>query len=480
MTGTELMQKKFTGPYSGGPPADALLVRRPPLNRFGPAELLRILVVLVVLGGHLLVGMTRWAVGTLVARLRHQQAPDRDVALSNAAVDAFELLGPTYAKLGQLIASSPGLFPAALSNAARRCLDDMPAFPAALARNQVERQLGRPVAALFDEFCDTPLAAASIAQVHACVLPDGRAAVLKVRRPGIARRLVTDLRIMYRLAKVLDRRFELVRLTSMVGVVEQLYESNCQEINFALEASQQQRFSDAVGAFEDNKGVMVPEVYWDYCGPGVICMERLYGTPLDNPEQLAAQGVDGELPLRRGVKAWLEAAILHGPFHGDAHAGNLWLLDDGRLAYLDFGIVGELDEGWRQLLRDVLYTVMFDHNFERVARSLRRCGVLDPSVGTDAQLGWALSAMFGNVLNSPIHQLNSHQIIDMMITTARRYSGENPPELTLFAKQLLYFERYSAAIAPHWVVGTDPFLLRNIFPVEAAARAAELGVPMPD
>lgn len=474
------MPTAFTGPYSGGPPAEALIVRQPPLNRFGAAELVRIAVVAVVLGGHLVLGAIRWAVHLLLARLRHRPAPNRDVALSEAAVDAFERLGPTYAKLGQLIASSPGLFPDPLSNAARRCLDDMSPFPAELARAQIRRSLGRPVDTLFDEFHDTPLAAASIAQVHACVLPDGRAAVVKVRRPGVARRMVTDLRIMYRLAELLESRVELVRLTSMVGVVEQLYASNCQEVNFALEASQQQRFRDAVGAFEDNKGVTVPEVYWDYCGPGVICMERLYGTPLDDPEQLAAQGVDGELPLRRGVKAWLEAAIVHGPFHGDAHAGNLWLLDDGRLAYLDFGIVGELDEGWRQLLRDVLYTVMFDHDFERVARSLRRCGVLDPAVGTDAQLGWVLRALFGSLLDSPINQLDSRKVIDLMISTARSYAGENPPELTLFAKQLLYFERYSAALAPDWVLGTDPFLLRNIFPAEAAARAAELGRPMPD
>jgi predicted unusual protein kinase regulating ubiquinone biosynthesis (AarF/ABC1/UbiB family) len=474
------MTNDFVGPYSGGPPVEALVVRRPPLNHFGAAELLRIMVVLAVLGRELLIGAARWGLRRLLARLTHRPVPDRGTALADAAVNGFERLGPMYAKLGQLMASSPGLFPEALSNAARRCLDDLPPFPSELARTLVARQLGRPVEQLFLEFSDKPIAAASIAQVHTCVLPDGRAAVLKVRRPGIERRMITDLRNMYVLAKVLDRYVELARLTGMVGVVEQLYASNCQEMNFALEASQQEHFHAAIGAFDDNKGVTVAEVYWDYCGPGLICMERLYGTPLDHPELLAAQGVDGELALRRGVKVWLEAAILHGPFHGDAHAGNLWILDDGRLAYLDFGIMGELGPRWRQLLRDVLYTVMFDRDFERVARSLRRCGVLDPNVGTDAQLGWALNAVFGPLLDFPINRLNPRKIIDMMVSIARRYAGENPPELTLFAKQMLYFERYSAALAPDWVFGSDPFVLRNIFPAEAAARAAELGVPMPD
>jgi predicted unusual protein kinase regulating ubiquinone biosynthesis (AarF/ABC1/UbiB family) len=480
----------FAGPYAAGPPAGALDVTRPPLARFGPAELARIVVVCAVLASCLLTAGLRWLLD-LARRWRGDRLPHTAArtwpetqtwpeALADGAVTAFGRLGPTFVKLGQLIASSPGMWPEALSASALRCLDDMPPFPAAEARRLVATALGRPVSELFAEFDDVPLSAASIAQVHACVLPDGRAAVLKVRRPGIHRRMVTDLRIMYRLAQLLDGRVELVRLVSLVGIVEQLHEVTCKELNFALEASNQERFAASVGAFGDNTGVTVPEVYWPWCGPGVICMRRLYGCPLDNPEELAARGLDGELPLRRGVKAWLEAAILHGPFHGDAHAGNLWITDDGRLAYLDFGIMGELAPSWRELLRDMLYTMMFDRDFERVARGLRRCGVLDSSGGTDAQLGWALGAVFGPLLDAPIARLNSRGITEMLVATARQHSGSAPPELTLFTKQLLYFERYSAALAPDWVLGTDPFVLRNIFPAEATARAAALGLELPD
>ena len=470
---------------------------RPPLARFGPRELVRIAVVCAVLAGCLLLAALRWLLAEGRRRVRTgagaRTVADGPVgligpgtlaealaeALADGTVTAFGRLGPTFVKLGQLMASSPGMFPDALSTSALRCLDDMPAFPAEQARRLVERSLGRPVAELFAEFDDVPLSAASIAQVHACVLPDGRAAVLKVRRPDIERRMVTDLRIMYRLARLLDGRVELVRLASVVGIVEQLHEVTCKELNFALEAANQQRFAASVGAFDDNTGVLVPEVYWPWCGPGVICMQRIYGCPLDDSEALAARGLDGELPLRRGVKAWLEGAILHGPFHGDAHAGNLWITDDGRLAYLDFGIMGELAPSWRELLRDMLYTTMFDRDFERVARGLRRCGVLD-AVGTDAQLGWALGAVFGPLLDAPIARLNSRKITEMLVATARQHSGAAPPELTLFTKQLLYFERYSAALAPDWVLGADPFVLRNIFPAEATARAAALGIELPD
>ncbi|HEY0575861.1 MAG TPA: AarF/UbiB family protein [Pseudonocardia sp.] len=470
---------------------------RPPLARFGPAELARVVVVCAVLAWGLTAAGLRWALIEALRRATRRlpgpangrtpvasgHAPVStgwEAALADGAVVAFGRLGPTFVKLGQLMASSPGMFPGELSTAALRCLDNMPPFPAEQARRVVAEDLGRPVHELFTEFDDVPLSAASIAQVHACVLPDGRPAVVKLRRPGIERRMITDLRIMYLLARVLDQRVELVRLASLVGIVVQLHEVTCKELNFALEASNQERFAASVAAFGDNAGVTVPRVYWPWCAPRVICMQRLYGCPLDNPEELAARGLDGELPLRRGVKAWLEAAILHGPFHGDAHAGNLWITEDGRLAYLDFGIMGELAPSWRELLRDMLYTAMFDRDFERVARGLRRCGVLDSGVGTDAQLGWVLGALFGPLLDAPISRLNSRKITDMLLATARQYSGSAPPELTLFTKQLLYFERYSAALAPDWVLGTDPFVLKNIFPVEAAERAAALGLAMPD
>jgi predicted unusual protein kinase regulating ubiquinone biosynthesis (AarF/ABC1/UbiB family) len=106
--------------------------------------------------------------------------------------------------------------------------------------------------------------------------------------------------------------------------------------------------------------------------------------------------------------------------------------------------------------------------------------VLDSSGGTDAQLGWALGAVFGPLLDAPIARLNSRGITEMLVATARQHSGSAPPELTLFTKQLLYFERYSAALAPDWVLGADPFVLRNIFPAEATARAAALGIDLPD
>src|SRR5207244_13260416 len=211
---------------------------------------------------------------------------------------AFEVVGPPSTKLGQLVASSPGLSPAPLADACLRCLDEVPPFDAATARRLVAEDLGRPPAQVFRSFDDSPLSAASIAQVHACVLPDGREAVLKLQRPDISRRMNTDLRIMHLLARLLGR-IQLGQRTNVIGVIEDLHQVTNQELNFALEAHRQTRFRDNIGAFGDNKWITAPEVYWDYCGPHLICMERMCGVPLDEFDTLRAPGGDGELVLPR-------------------------------------------------------------------------------------------------------------------------------------------------------------------------------------
>jgi predicted unusual protein kinase regulating ubiquinone biosynthesis (AarF/ABC1/UbiB family) len=328
----------FKGPYAAGPPPEALRIDAPRLDSFGPRELAR----MVTIGLVVLVAIAK-ALAAWVVRRRGRTVAS---AASNGLVDAFELLGPTFVKLGQMIASSPGVFPAPLADACLRCLDEVPPFPPEAVRRRVEEDLGRSPAQLFTSFDDHPLSAASIAQVHACTLPDGRAAVIKLQRPDIANRMNTDLRIMHAFAK-LTARTKVGKQLNSVAVIEDLHQVTNEELNFLLEAHRQTRFRDQIGAFGDNKWITAPEVYWEYCGPHLICMERMSGTPMDEFAALQEQGIDGELTLRRGVKVWFEAAMVHGPFHGDVHAGNLWVLDDGRSSYLDFGIMGELTDEWK-------------------------------------------------------------------------------------------------------------------------------------
>jgi predicted unusual protein kinase regulating ubiquinone biosynthesis (AarF/ABC1/UbiB family) len=335
------------------------------------------------------------------------------------------------------------------------------------------------VGQIFRSFDDTPLSAASIAQVHACVLLDGRQAVLKVQRPDITQRMNRDLRIMYRIAKLLMRTKQ-GHMANTQGVIEDLHAVTNQELNSALEAFRQAKFRDNIPAFSDNKWVTAPEVYWDYCGPRVVAMERMYGTPLDDFHEVERRGIDGELMLRRGVKVWMEAALRHGPFHGDVHAGNLWLLEDDRAAYLDFGIMGELPVEYREALSDAIYTVMIDNDYSRIVRAWKRLGIVPDSIGPDEVIAEQVRMAMEPLFNLTIGEVSLGALMKQQLEMAEQFGAQSPKELALVTKQLMYFERYAKVLAPEYRMIRDIFLVQNLFPDAVAKKAAEEGITLPE
>ncbi|MGV9413984.1 ABC1 kinase family protein [Nocardia sp. NPDC003693] len=444
-------------------------VVRPDLNTFGFSEMRRTAIVGAVLGG----AVTR---SVLRGGLRRTK---RKRAVADGVVNGFESLGPMFVKLGQLIASSPGAFPRELADACLRCLDDMAPFPSADARAIIESELGKPISELFRSFDDEPLSAASIAQVHACVLADGRPAVVKVQRPEIARRMIVDLRAAMKLAKTLEKRSENARVANTQAVVRDLYEATVAELNFLIEADNQTRARHNLTVFGDNTNVVVPEVYWEYTAPRVLCMERMRGMPLDRFDDIRAAHPDSELLIRRLVKAWMESVAVHGLFHGDVHAGNLWLLDDGRVAMLDFGIVGRMETEWREFVRALFYASAIDNDFRPVARALRKLDMVADDSGDDATIGRQLAVALGPVLNGSLDKLDLGVVAARLLEFGKRRGAAGPEQLILMGKQLGYFERYAVALAPGWKLGRDLFLFRNVFPDEVAAKLAESGAELP-
>lgn len=466
---------EFRGPFADGVPLQTLRINAPPLRRFGGAELRRLVVGAWILASAIFAALiARWV---NIVRGRPRKA--RLEAISEGAVDGFERLGPGWVKIGQIIASSPGMFPKALADACQRTLDEVPPFDSGTARRIVTEDLGRAPEEIFTNFDDRPLSAASVGQVHACTLPDGSRAVIKLQRPGIHHIMTVDLRIMYQLARVLDR-FGWLKITNPIAIVEDAHALTFQELNPALEATRQAAFRENIWVFGDNKYLTVPEVYWNFCGPRVICMERLSGLPMDEFEELDRRGVDGELAMRRGSKVWIESLLVHGPFHGDMHAGNIWVLDDGRSAFLDFGIVGELPELFRNVVRDLLYTTMIDGDFTRVARAYRAAGVFPEMGGTDEELGVQLGMIMGPLLTSGVKGLNLGELIKTSVELMSTYQAQAPKELLLVAKQLAYIERYAKGLAPDYAIVKDLFLVKNIFPDEVARLVEERGIVLPD
>jgi predicted unusual protein kinase regulating ubiquinone biosynthesis (AarF/ABC1/UbiB family) len=435
--------------------------------------------VLVLVVGRALVrhALARWRA---LPRLRRDRGTQKELAEAASAglVDAFIALGPTFVKLGQMIASSPGMFPAPLADACLRTLADVPPFPADEALAIVEDDLGAPAASLFASVDPAPLSAASIAQVHACVLHDGRRAVLKIQRPAIADRMNRDLRMMYRIARLVDRT-RTGHLLNAPGVIEDLHQVTNEELDFVLEADRQRGFRANIGAFGDNAWITAPEVYGELCGPRVICMERLFGTPMDDFAAVRARGIDGELVLRRGLKVWMEAALVHGPFHGDVHAGNIWVLDDGRAAYLDVGIMGELPPAHRDAVLAGQYTLMIDGDYTRIVRSWQEIGILGDDVGPVEEVAARLKAVLDPVFDLAIGEVSLAELLRQQVELQREYGARAARELVLVSKQLMYFERYARELAPDYAMARDLFLMKNIFPEDVARVAAARGIALP-
>jgi predicted unusual protein kinase regulating ubiquinone biosynthesis (AarF/ABC1/UbiB family) len=455
----------FRGPYADGPPQEDLQVHYPDLDRFGPLEAWAMLWGTVVLA---------WFVARGAARkLVRPRRGSWMFCASEGMVEGFFHMGPTWVKLGQVVASSPGLFPEDMSAPAQKCLQEVPPFPFDLVRETIVGDLGHDPRRLFRSIDETPLSAASVGQVHAVVLPDGREAVVKLLRPGINEQMNRDLRVANLLAKVLMRT-KLGRRANAAGMIRDLHRLTNQELNTSLEAWRQDQFRKHLHDFGDNRMVTAPEVIWEYCGPHMICMERVYGVPMDDFAAHAEMGFDARNNLRRGMKAWIEAMAIHGPFHGDLHAGNIWALRDGRACFLDFGIMGEFSPEWQQMVKDILYTFMVDHEFVRVIRGYKRLGIIKGDLGDDEALAAMLKMVFEPIMASRMEDLQFAELFQQSLVIAEQMGDISAPEeLNLLGKQFLYFERYVKGISPDYLMVRDPYLIKNIFPEDAARLMAE-------
>jgi predicted unusual protein kinase regulating ubiquinone biosynthesis (AarF/ABC1/UbiB family) len=210
----------------------------------------------------------------------------------------------------------------------------------------------------------------------------------------------------------------------------------------------------------------------------MICMERMVGVPMDQIQIIKARGIDGELLLRHGLKVWMEALMVHGPFHGDVHAGNLWVLEDGRVAYLDFGIMGELTPAWKELCKELFYTCMIDQDFSRVVRAYKRIGVLPPEADEEG-LGLMAAATYRPLLDQTLGETSVGQLFKQSMSMVEAAGVSVPKEMVLVSKQLLYIERYTKLLAPGYQLAKDHYQIQNIFPDAVANRTAESGIEFP-
>ena len=358
---------------------------------------------------------------------------------------AAEQLGPTYIKLGQILSSGQGIFPEELVAEFKKCRDQVPPEPFITVRRVVEEDLGRPLEEVFSRFHPEPLAAASIAQVHAATLLTGEDVVVKVQRPSVGELVHRDLRVMAWIAPFTVGRIPIAALANPPALVELFAETITEELDFRIEADNMLDVAQSF-ALLGQRGYVVPRPHPELVTPRVLVMERLDGFKFDDVVGMQDAGVDTEAVVRTGLIGFMEGAMIHGIFHGDLHGGNLFVLPDGRTALLDFGIVGRLSEPRRLAFLRLLMTATAN-DLTGQLEALRDLGALPPDADIQAvikELG----------LDRPVVDpitLSADELVNEIQNVMKALLGigaKLPKELMLFIKNMVFLDGAVATLAP--------------------------------
>jgi predicted unusual protein kinase regulating ubiquinone biosynthesis (AarF/ABC1/UbiB family) len=379
-----------------------------------------------------------------------------------------EDMGPTFIKFGQIIASSAGMFPDAYVLEFQKVLDRVKPFGFSDVKRTLDEELGAEKAAHLVKVDPEQLASASIAQVHTAELRDGTPVVIKVQRPGIIPRCMADMKLMRMLARIVQRFKKNVELANPVGVIDDFTKTLTEELDFRKEAENLDRFNEIMREL-GHKNIRAPVPHHEYTTRKVLVMERFSGLRVDRFEEIRARGIDGETKLVDGLRGWFQCVVFYGFFHGDVHAGNLMLLDDDTIGFLDFGIVGRFDDKARYLVTD--YMIAFaTGNYRRLAEIICEMGGTPPGLDMDGFVA-DLAETYKPLLTLSFGEVNYAEFLPGIQRTATRHQMRMPNEFILITKQLLYFDRYAKALAPKLNVFTDPRLVLGMMSDIQKARA---------
>jgi ubiquinone biosynthesis protein len=385
------------------------------------------------------------ALGGWYLRDRRQGESPSRAGLSSRLRRAFEALGPTYIKLGQILSSGEGIFPEELVSEFKLCRDQVPAETFDDVRQIVEDDLGGTLEDIFLHFERTPVAAASVAQVHAATLRSGQEVVVKVQRPDVARLVRRDLAVMSWFAPALVGRIPVTALANPPALVELFAETIVEELDFRLEADNMLDIARVLAA-TGQRSMVVPRPHPDLVTRRVLVMERLSGFSFDDVEGMKAAGIDTSAVVRAGMIAFLEGAMLFGVFHGDLHGGNLFVQEDGRVALLDYGITGRLDQNKRRAFLRLLVNGSVGNVREQIA-ALRDLGALPADTDLDEVIKDLKldrppkdpTTLSADELTAEIREITKALL---------GYGARLPKVLMLFVKDMLFLDNALARLAP--------------------------------
>jgi predicted unusual protein kinase regulating ubiquinone biosynthesis (AarF/ABC1/UbiB family) len=355
-------------------------------------------------------------------------------------------LGPAFIKVGQALSTRPDLVPPIYLDELTRLQDQLPAFPNEIAYQFIEMELGDRPQELFAELSPDPIAAASLGQVYKGRLKTGEVVAVKVQRPGLAESMTLDLYILRGLAAWAKQTFKRIR-SDLVGIADEFGSRIFEELDYSHEGRNAERFAQLYGHIKD---IYVPKIYWRYTHRRVLTMEWITGTKLTKPEELRAQGIDATYIIEVGVQCSLRQLLENGFFHADPHPGNLLATPDGKLAYLDFGMMSEVTTYQRYgLIEAVVH--MVNRDFSRLAEDYVKLGFLTPDVNLKPIIP-ALAHVFSDALGASVAEMNFKSITDKLSALMYEYPFQVPAYYALIIRSLVTLEGIAIHVDPNFKV----------------------------
>ena len=356
-------------------------------------------------------------------------------------------LGPIFVKFGQALSTRRDMLPLDIADELAKLQDQVPPFSGKIARQIAEKAYGLPMETVFADFDETPLAAASIAQVHRATLKGGEEVIIKLLRPGMREQINRDISLLYDLARLAQRYWPDARRFRPVEVVAEYEKTILDELDLMREAGNAAQLKRN---FAGSNLLYVPEVYWDLCKPQVMVMERIHGVPISDIDSLIAGGTDMKVLAENGVEIFFTQVFRHNFFHADMHPGNIFVdisePKSPRYVAVDFGIVGTLAPGDQHYLAEN-FLAFFKRDYFRVAKLHIDSGWVPAETRVD-ELETAIRTVSEPIFNKPLKDISFGQFLVRLFDTARRFNMEVQPQLVLLQKTLLNIEGLGRQLYP--------------------------------
>ena len=359
---------------------------------------------------------------------------------------AFEELGPTYIKLGQILSTRNDIFDQDIIEELSKLRDNVEVFSTDIAKEIFEEETNLKIQDVFKEFNDKPIAAASIGQVYECKLYSGEEVIVKIQRPNIEETIKADLDILKSGASILDDMVK-ENETNFENILEEFKIGILRELDYNFEATNAIKFYNI---FKDDESVYIPKIYGKYTTKKVLVMEKIIGVKLSDIQTIKAFNWDTEKISDIGVKSLFKQVFEHGFFHADPHPGNIFVLNSNCISYIDFGMVGIVDKKMLNYLDEIILAVV-NKNIDKIIYLLEDMGVINKNINKDS-LRLDLLYLLHYYYDIPLDKISLSEIINEVFRFFRKFNMNMPSELTSLAKTIITLEGTARKLNPNFTV----------------------------